>query len=140
MPSLPGAENRQRYFGIDVPFMDTIGLEPLELELDVCRARLHWRCDLANSRGDYHGGTLMGALDYTMSAAARSHDRENFGAATIDMNTQFYEPARGTLQIEARCVRRGRAIAFCEAEARNEEGVVVVSSRSVFRLVAQRSG
>ena len=139
-PRLPGAENRRDYFGIDVPFMDTIGLEPLSLEDDVCRARLSWRCDLANSRGHYHGGTLMGALDYTMSAAARAHDRDNLGAATIDMNTQFYEPAVGVLDIEARCVRRGRAIAFCEAEARNAQGVVVVAARSVFRLVPQNSG
>ncbi|MEB2317433.1 MAG: PaaI family thioesterase [Pseudomonadota bacterium] len=126
----------QRYFGIEVPFMEYIGLNPVCLEDGHCVTTLVWQPELTNSRGDIHGGTVMSAIDFTMSAAARSHDRDRLGAVTMDMTTHFYDPARSMLTIDARCVRRGRSLAFCEADVRDEAGVVVVAARGIFRLIA----
>ena len=132
----PGtARMDKRYFGIDVPFMEHLGLVPVSLEEGSCITRLAWQPHLVNSRGDVHGGSLMSAMDFTLSAAARSHDPLALGAVTVDMVTHFYESARSTLTIEGRCVRRGRSLAFCDGEVRDETGAVVAVARAVFKLV-----
>src|SRR5690606_35295816 len=102
------------YFGIDVPFMRHIGLEPERLEPGYARARLPLKAELLNSRGDVHGGTLMSALDFTLSAAARSSDPLKYGVITIDMSTHFLGAARSDLLFEARVIRQGSRIVFCE--------------------------
>jgi len=132
------AKEAERYFGIDVPFMEHIGLHPVALEDGRCCTLLAWQPALVNSRGDIHGGTMMSALDFTLSAAARSHDPLRLGAVTVDMTTHFYEAARSDLTIEARCVRRGRSIAFCEGEVRDAALTVVAVARAVFKLVPRR--
>lgn len=130
--------NAPLYFGIDVPFMEHIGLRPVALEEGCCRTLLAWEPTLVNSRGDIHGGTMMSAFDFTLSAAARSHDPMKLGAITIDMTTHFYEAARSDLTVEARCVRRGKSIAFCEGEIRDANQTVVAVARAVFKLVERR--
>ncbi len=132
---MPLGEDK-RYFGIDVPFMAYIGLTAVHLQDGVCQTALAWQPHLANSRGDIHGGTIMSAMDFTLSAAARADDPLGLGAITIDMTTHFYRPARTSLIIESRCTRRGGTMAFCDAEARDEAGVVVAVARGVFKLVA----
>lgn len=123
------------YFGIDVPFMEHIGLKPLFLEDGCCRTSLPWQPALVNSRGDFHGGTLMSALDFTLSAAARSHDPLRYGVITVDMTTHFYEAARSDLTVIGRCDRRGRSIVFCEGEILDDAGTTVAVARAVFKLV-----
>lgn len=125
----------RRYFGIDVPFMEHIGLQPVSLDAGCCITRLAWQPHLANSRGDAHGGLLMSAMDFTLSAAARAHDPLGLGAITVDMSTHFYEAARTALTIEGRCIRHGRSMAFCDGEVRDEQGTVVAVARAVFKLV-----
>lgn len=124
------------YFGIEVPFMEHIGLKPLSLEDGCCRTLLARQPALVNSRGDIHGGTLMSAFDFTLSAAARSHEPTRFGAITIDMTTHFYEAARTDLMVIGRCARRGKSIAFCEGEILDQSGTVVAVARAMFKLIA----
>jgi uncharacterized protein (TIGR00369 family) len=137
-PSTSGELDAARYFGIDVPFMRYIGLEPDCLEPDFARARLPLNADLVNSRGDIHGGTLMSALDFVLSAAARSNDRLGLGVITIDMVTHFLGSARTDLVFEARIMRRGSRIVFCEGSAIDAEGSVVCTARATFKLVPRR--
>jgi uncharacterized protein (TIGR00369 family) len=125
----------KRYFGIDVPFMAYIGLVPLHMEEGMCRTRLDVAPHIVNSRGDVHGGSIMSAMDFTLSAAARSHDPLALGSITIDMTSHFYAPARTSLVIEGRCTRRGRSIVFCDGEAQDEHGTLVAVARAVFKLV-----
>lgn len=129
----PGAD--KRYFGIDVPFMAYIGLVPLTLSDGVCRTQLDAAPYLVNSRGDIHGGSIMSALDFTLSAAARSHDPMGLGAITVDMSSHFYDPAQSSLVIEGRCTRRGRSVVFCDGDAHDAQGRLVVVARAVFKLV-----
>lgn len=122
------------YFGIDVPFMRYLGLQPEHLEAGYARTRLPLKEELVNSRGDIHGGTLMSVLDFTMSAAARSHDPLAFGVITIDMSTHFLDTARTDLVFDARVMRRGSRIVFCEGSATDANGSVVCSARGAFKL------
>lgn len=123
------------YFGIEIPFMEHIGLRPLLMDDAQCRTLLAMRPDIVNSRGDIHGGTLMSALDFTLSGAARAHDPQRLGVITVDMTTHFYEPARSDLTVIGRCTRRGKSLAFCEGEIVDAAGTVVAVARAVFKLV-----
>lgn len=132
----PVGAGERRHFGILVPFLDTIGLEPVRWGGGTAVARLRWRADLTNSRAGLQGGSLMTALDFTMSAAARAAYEATMGAATIDMHTMFLETAPADVVIEARCLRAGRSIAFCEGEAKNAQGAVLVRASATFRMIA----
>lgn len=127
------------YFGLDIPFMASIGLVPEHLSTELARTRMPHRPDLVNSRGDVHGGALMSALDFTLSAAARAHEA-NTGMATIDMTTHFMAPARGTVIFEARCLRIGGSLAFCEGQARDEEGKLLATASATFKIVRSKPG
>ena len=61
------------YFGIDIPFMSYIGLIPELFSPELTRTRMPYRKQISNTRGEIHGGTLLSALDLTLSPAARAH-------------------------------------------------------------------
>ncbi|MGU7773813.1 PaaI family thioesterase [Burkholderia sp. MR1-5-21] len=134
-PLAPVGDAENRYFGIDVPFMAHIGLDPVYMEEGLCRTQLNAAPYLVNSRGDIHGGSIMSAMDFTLSAAARSHAPLALGSITIDMTSHFYAPARTSLIIEGRCSRMGRSVVFCDGEARDAHGALVAVARAVFKLV-----
>lgn len=123
------------HFGLDVPLMRYLGLRAESLTPDLARTFLPANDNVVNSRGDVHGGTLMSVLDFTLSAAARGHAPMEFGVATIEMSTHFLAAAQGELRFEARALRRGRSIAFCEGSAYNADGVAVCTARATFRLI-----
>lgn len=128
------ADKNADYFGLDIPFMAHIGLVAEVFSPELTRTRLPYRKEISNSRGDIHGGTLMGALDFTLSAAARANDPST-GMATIDMTTHFIAPARGTVVFEATCLRMGRSLAFCEGRALDEQGELLATASATFKIV-----
>lgn len=132
---LQAAALARGYFGIDVPFMTHIGLEPVCLEPGLARTRLPLRPELVNSRGHGHGGALMSALDFTLSAAARSGNPLQLGVITIEMNTHFLASATTDLLIEAHILRKGARIVFCEGDVIDAMGNSVCTARAVFKLV-----
>jgi len=132
------SENASDYFGLDIPFMAFIGLVPEQLTTEAARTRLPYRPELTNSRGDVHGGTLMSALDFTLSAAARAHEPGS-GMATIDMTTHFLAPARGDVLIEARCLRFGASLAFCEGRAHDQDGKLLATASATFKIVRSKN-
>lgn len=123
------------YFGLNIPFMQYLGLKAEHLGDGMARTRLPVNPWLVNSRGDVHGGTLMSVLDFTLSAAARSHDPQNLGVATIEMSTHFMDAARGELVFEAKALRVGRSTAFTEGSVINADGKTVCVARATFRLI-----
>lgn len=125
------------YFGLDIPFMAFLGLVPEALTTELARTRLLHRPELLNSRGDVHGGALMSALDFTLSAAARAHE-PGTGMATIDMTTHFLAPARGEVIIEARSLRVGASLAFCEGQALDEDGKLLATASATFKIVRRK--
>lgn len=128
------------YFGFHIPYLDLLGLEPVECANDRAVTRLKIRTELLNSRGHIHGGAIMSVLDFTLSAAGRSIDPLGIGLATIDMTTSCIEPGTTDLIVEARCLRRGRSIAFCEGEARDPEGKLIAKASASFKLIRLSHG
>lgn len=127
------------YFGAQIPLMEFLGLVPEHIEANRARTRLPWRIELTNSRGDVHGGTLMSILDFTLGAAARGSLEPGTSMATIDMTTSFLVPATTDLIIEARCLKLGRSIAFCEGEIHDTKGQLVCKASGTFKVIRPKA-
>jgi len=123
------------YFGLHIPYLEHIGVEPVEMKEDVAITRLRIRPEIVNSRGHVHGGAILSMLDFTLSAAGRSHDPLGTGVATIDLSSSFLSPGDSDLTCTARCVRRGSSICFCEGEIVNEKGEIVAKALASFKLL-----
>lgn len=134
-PLPPFSTEEKPFFGLDIPFMRYLGLVPEHIEEGYARARLPAHPSLVNSRGDVHGGTLMGVLDFILSAAARGHDPLNLGVVTVEMSTHFLEVARGDLVFKATVLKRGRSTVFTEGKAMNADGTTACVARATFRLI-----
>jgi uncharacterized protein (TIGR00369 family) len=137
---MSSTETSTDYFGHTIPLMHMMGVIPISLDAERALTQLPPRADLLNSRGDVHGGTLMAVLDFTLSAAARGRFEERVGMATIDMTTSFLTPGRGPLFIEARCIKAGKSITFCEGEIRDEQGGLVARATATFKVVRNLPG
>lgn len=123
------------HFGLDIPFMHELGLVPVSKDGGRVLARLPYDRRLTNSRGDFHGGALMSALDFILSVSARLHDPMNVGVITIEMSTHFIASARSEVTVESRLIRRGARIAFCEGSVNGADGEVLCLARGAFKLV-----
>ncbi|MGS0891464.1 PaaI family thioesterase [Burkholderia stagnalis] len=94
-------------------------------------------CDVqarhANRHGNAHGGLLATLLDTSMGLATRGDGRvNNLGTVTLTVN--YLKAARGRIAVHAHVRRRGRSLAFCEAEARNAGDEVVATASAVFAV------
>jgi len=123
------------YFGFHIPYLELLGVIPISCENDVAITRLPIKDSLHNSRQNIHGGAILSVFDFTLSAAARADDPLGSGLATISMSTNFMAPGDGDLTVEARCVRRGGSVAFCEAVARDDHGTLVATASGAFKII-----
>lgn len=127
-------QGQVNYFGLHIPYLEHLGIEPVEIGEDMAVTRLTRRNEVVNSRGHIHGGALLSMLDFTLSAAGRSHDPLGTGVATIDLSSSFLSPGDSDLICRARCIRRGSSICFCEGEILNEAGQVVAKAMASFKM------
>lgn len=123
------------YFGLEIPYLDLLELEPILCQDNRAVTKLKIRDALRNSRGHIHGGAIMSILDFTLSAAGRSIDPLGMGMATIDIHTSCIEPAVTDLTVEARCIRRGASIAFCEGEVLDTNGNLIAKGSAAFKVL-----
>lgn len=123
--------------GTAVPFMELLGVHGGEHRNGAFHARLAWQPTMANSAGSAHGGVLMSLLDYAMSLAAKGNEAEPPRVMTLDMRTSFLRAIAGDLLVTARCLQRGKTIAFCEASISDDAGALVATASGTFKLKRQ---
>lgn len=109
----------------EAPFHRWAGLELVALEPG--RAELGFRAmepllvpDTLTKGGGYvHGGILNALLEPAALFALLGHLQEGENAVTIDIHVQHMKsvPAGAAVTLVGRLKRRGRSLAFCEAEA-----------------------
>ncbi len=71
------------YFGLTIPFLDVLGIEPEFAKDGHSRIRLNLRPELLNSFHVAHGGVVMTILDFAMAAAARSSHEHILGSLRL---------------------------------------------------------
>jgi uncharacterized protein (TIGR00369 family) len=122
------------------PFYRFLGLEVKEgAAAGESRVDLAPRSDLANSRGDLHGGAIAGLVDAAVSIAVRSACNGGEGVATISLTINYAGPGRGTLMAHGRALRVGRSIATAEATVTDAQDNLVAHAIATMRVIAPRS-
>lgn len=114
-------------------------------ELEGGRVRLSMRAgpEWRNEMGLIHGGAPTILLDGAGGRAAIRALKPGEACATVHLSVQFLAGAsEGMLAAEAWVVKRGRNIAFIEAECRDEAGAMVATATGtwVIRQADGRSG
>ena len=136
MPALPSefVKAKEKFFGLDIPFIDLLKAKAEHWEKGRAVASVVIRPELRNSWQYAHGGVVMTLLDVTMGSAARSMVPHAAGVVTVDMSVSFVSAGEGRLTVEARVLRSGGSIVFCEGEMRDEAGELVAKAMASFKV------
>jgi len=129
-----------KFFGLDIPFIDLLQAKAEQWEKGRAVASVVIRPELYNSWQYAHGGVVMTLLDVTMGSAARSMVPHAAGVVTVDMSVSFIAAGHGRLTVEARVLRSGASIIFCEGEMRDEAGELVAKAMASFKVRRKKDG
>lgn len=142
MPLTPEEQAERRASMRDIflrtNYMKGLGLVVEEWSEDGVRIRLPFDERLTNDGAVYHGGAVASLMDSTGAGAVwAGHDFDKgLRAATVSMTVNYTGAAvRADLIGEARCVRRGRDLAFSEIRVSDPEGKLVALGTLVYRIV-----
>lgn len=125
--------------GIRIPFTEHLGVQLLEMTKDHAVVSLQKRPELLNSWGATHGGVIMTMLDLVMSWAVRGHYGVVGGVLTVDLSVGFMKGSFGDRVIaEGKVLHGGKSTAFCEAEARDDQGGLLAKAIGTFKLLADK--
>ena len=106
------------------------------------RVRLSIECDasLHNEVGVTHGGVAMALLDGSMGrCCVRSLDPGQ-SCATVQISVQFLAMATGRLSALARVAKRGKRIAFLEADCHRDDGTLIARAQGTWAISERRNG
>ena len=126
-------------FPIRIPFTEHLGVRLLEMTREHAVVSLEKRPELLNSWGATHGGVIMTMLDLVMSWAVRGHYEVIGGVLTVDMSVGFMRAGFGERVVaEGRVLHGGQSTAFCEGEARDEQGNLLAKAIGTFKLLPDK--
>jgi uncharacterized protein (TIGR00369 family) len=107
------------------PFFCQMGIGVVSFGDGRASLQMTVRPDMHNGVGWLQGGILVALADEAMALAIYSQLSEGEGIATISESTSFIKGVRdGVVYAEARVIRKGRRVAFCEGEVRSENALL----------------
>jgi len=109
------------------PFGTGLGLRLEHIENDRARVVLPYDESVTTYADIVHGGAVSTLVDVAATAAAWSaaEPTDTPRGATIGLSVDFLRAARaGDLEADARVIRRGRSICFCEVDVRLGDALV----------------
>ena len=127
-----------KVIGHQVPFAELLGIRVTERERGRARLELELRPELHNSWHSAHGGVVMTLADIALAVAAMTLDPQARGAVTVDRTVSVIGPGEGRLVADARCLRSGNKVSFCEGEVRDARGHLVAKAMGTFMVRHER--
>lgn len=119
------------------PFAVQLGLRSEVIEPDHVRLALPFREENVTVGDVVHGGAISSLIDTAATIAAWSglESLDNARGTTISLAVTFVAAARGAdLVADARVVRRGKTICFCEVDVEDGEGTTVAQGLITYKL------
>jgi len=122
-------------FRNDIPFVKDLGIEFISAENGHALLALDLTPRHLNSWNVAHGGVLMTLLDVAMAAAGRTLDPAAGGGVTVEMKTNFLQPANAGTRLLAsgHAYHRSSAMAFCDGEVRDTEERLIAKAMGTFK-------
>jgi uncharacterized protein (TIGR00369 family) len=113
------------------PFFCMTGIDIVKAEPGKAVLTMPVRPDMHNGVGWLQGGMLVAVADEAMALALYPLLKKNEGIATIAESTSFIRGVqKGSVLAEARVIRKGRRVAFMEAEVWADEKEKTLLSRT----------
>jgi uncharacterized protein (TIGR00369 family) len=119
------------------PFAVHLGLRSEVVEPDHVRLAMPFREELATVGDLVHGGAISTLVDTAATLAAWSglDSLDNVRGTTISLAVTFMSAARGSdLVADARVVRRGKTICFCEVDVLDADRTTVAQGLLTYKL------
>lgn len=105
------------------PFFCLMGIDIVSAGDGKAELAMQVRPDMHNGVGWLQGGMLVALADEAMALAIYTQLADGEGIATISESTSFLRGVReGSITAEGRVIRKGRRVAFCEAEVWADNG------------------
>ena len=122
-------------FRNDIPFVKDLGIEFISAENGHAVLALDLTPRHLNSWNVAHGGVLMTLLDVAMAAAGRTLDPAAGGGVTVEMKTNFLQPANAGTRLLAsgHAYHRSSSMAFCDGEVRDTEERLIAKAMGTFK-------
>jgi len=110
-----------------MPFASLMGIEMLQAESQLVRARLAWAPERCTAGGLMHGGALMALADTCGGVCAFLNLPDGAtSTATIESKTNFLRGVRaGAVVAVARPLHTGRTLIVVESELARDDGKLV---------------
>ena len=113
------------------PFFCLAGIDIVKAEPGHAVLTMQVRPDMHNGVGWLQGGMLVAVADEAMALALYPLLEKNEGIATIAESTSFIRGVqKGSVLAEARVIKKGRRVAFMEAEVWADEKEKTLLSRT----------
>jgi uncharacterized protein (TIGR00369 family) len=145
--TLQALEARREWFRehwkSDIAFNRLLGVEILDWEPDLVRARVPFADRLSAHDGIFHGGVVATLIDTTGTGAVISGHDFNLGSrlTTVAMNVQYMSVARGEdLLAEGICSRRGRTLSFARVSVTSSSGKLLAEGMLTVSISGERTG
>lgn len=120
------------------PYIEGMGMVPEEWTEEGVKIRLPFAAKLSNDGRVFHGGAIASLFDTAGAAAVwAGHDFDKGAkAATVNVSINYLGAAyENDLVARARCVKRGKELAFSEIEIADADGKPVASGILTYRIV-----
>ncbi len=117
---------------------EILGLEIKAVDLEASRVELvfHATEKICNKWGGVQGGMVAAMLDDAMALAIGLTLEWGQISPTLEMKASFLSAARpGKILASGWVVRRGRSVAFAEAELKSEDGTIIATGSSTANFV-----
>jgi acyl-CoA thioesterase len=113
------------------PFFCLAGIDIVTVEPGRAVLSMPVRPDMHNGVGRLQGGMLVAIADEAMALALYTLLEKDEGIATIAEATSFIRGIQeGPLLAEARVIKKGRRVAFMEADVRADDGKNTLLART----------
>lgn len=119
-----------------VPFTRLLGVRREFSSEGRARFVLEERADLGNVIGAVHGGVVVTLLDVAMASAAVSCQNFTRTAVTLNLDSSFLAPGRGTLTADGEVLEHDEHIACCRATVTDGRGRLIAQGLGSFRYLS----
>ncbi|MFA4825589.1 MAG: PaaI family thioesterase [Methanoregula sp.] len=133
-------ENIRKHGSNANPFFCLMGIDIVSYEPGTAVLRMQIRPDMLNGVGWLQGGMLVALADEAIALALYTQLKEHEGIATISESTSFVKGVReGFIVAEAKVIKKGRRVAFAEAEVflESDEKTMLSRTSSAFAVTVK---
>jgi uncharacterized protein (TIGR00369 family) len=132
----PAGAGIMREFIPASPFARHVGIEIDSLQPDQARLRLPFVEAVATMGDLVHGGAVSTLVDTAAMAAAWCTDAvpDSLRGTTVGLTVDFVSAGRGALVADARVLRRGGSLCFCDVEVTDGDERLVAKALVTYKL------